>query len=831
MRTRSSLILIALTVSIHSCWSGETVSSPQGTPFIERIEPILSEYCYGCHSGSEAEGGFSFDKLSTSNSPEFDRQHWWTALRKLRAGTMPPVDAPAPSSAQKLVIDDWIKSDIFAIDPAHPDPGHVTLRRLNRNEYRNTISELLGVEYDTRANFPPDDTGHGFDNIGDVLSISPMLLEKYLLAAQEIVQGAVPLVQGVPKQRYLSGEFFKTGEEKWNQIRLPYHDAANLTQTIDAPTTGTYRVQLHLTATENYIEGEFDYNKCRIVFRLDDEAVFDEEFVSQNWVDYQFKFDRNWKAGPHKVSLELIPLTPDQALVRKPAIEFKSVTVVSPNDPDQLDKPPGYDRFFPGGPAPQDALQRSQYARELIERFATRAFRRPVDQPTVDKLVSLTQYQYGDGGKTFEAAVADAMIAILASPRFLFREEVLESREPDESHPSALIDEYSLATRLSYFLWSSMPDDELMRLAGEGKLRENLAVQIDRMMADERSKRFFESFVGQWLQSRDIEDFEVNAYAILQREREVNPNDEAMRERFRSSRRRSSEEMTDEDRKLYEEYRERRKQFEGQVKNAQPSGDVKRAMRRETEMSFEYLIREDKPLQELLDSNYTFLNESLAKYYKIDGVQGRSLQRIELPADSLRGGVLTQSTFLAITSNPDRTSPVKRGQFILENLLGTPMAAPPPNIPPLEESEEGADGRKLTLRESLEIHRDNALCASCHNAMDPLGLALENFNALGHYRDRESTGPIDPKGKLIHGDEFASVKELKQILATKYRVELYTCVTEKLLTYALGRGLDYFDVEAVDRIVNQLEAQDGKAGDLIRAIVESVPFQQSRTEF
>lgn len=826
---RILLLLLAFAISSPATWcdAAEPPATVSASRFAHTVEPVFQEFCFGCHSDGTAEGGFSFDSLSPTGESEADRRKWWTVMRKLRAGTMPPVDEPAPTADQKAAIDQWIKSDVFATDPHHPDPGHVTLRRLNRVEYRNTVSALLGVKYDTKANFPPDDTGHGFDNIADVLTLSPMLLEKYLDAAKDVVHSAVPLVSGVPKKQYLSGEYFQTGEEKWSQLRLSYKDPVTLAQSIDIPHSGSYAVQLHLQASQTYVEGEFDYNKCRVIFKLDDEAVLEKEFTCQNWVSHEFEFTRKWEAGPHRISFELIPLTPEQPVVRKPMIEFKSVTLYGPDDPAHYTRPDGYEKFFPKGPAAEDPDERRQYAREIIERFATRAYRRPVDSPTLEKLVDLAEYQYSDGEKSFEAAIADSMIAILASPRFLFREESLQVVEGQTVAP---IDEFSLASRLSYFLWSSMPDDELLRLAEQGQLRDNLDLQIDRMLADDRSQQLFENFVGQWLQSRDIDDVVVNTSAIIRRERVADASDQSLRELYRSLRGRSMDELTDDERKLLEGARERRKQFEELVKRTEPGGDVKRAMRNETEQMFEHLVRDDRPLHELLDSNYTFLNEDLAKYYQIEGVDGRQMQKVDLPADSLRGGVLTQGTFLVITSNPDRTSPVKRGKFILENLLGTPTAAPPPNIPPLEESESGADGRKLTLRESLEIHRENTLCASCHNSMDPLGLALENFNALGHFRDQESTGPIDPRGKLISGEEFASLDELKAILATNYRRELYTCVTEKLLTYALGRGLDYFDVQSVDQIVDQLEAQGGKAGGLIQAVIASAPFQLSRVE-
>ena len=815
---------LSLAISAGIAKADDASTSATVNDFVHRIAPVLQEHCYGCHSDGTAEGGFSFDTVAHKNPTDDDRRKWWTVMRKLRAGTMPPVDEPAPSGDQKAEIDRWIKSDIFNVNANDIDPGRVTLRRLNRTEYRNTITDLLGIEYDTKANFPPDDTGHGFDNMGDVLSMSPLLLEKYLDAAQDVVNQSVPMVSGVPKKSFFSGSFFNSGKESWNSFRMPYKQAALVSQAVDIPLAGNYKGELHVQATEEYVEGKFDYNKCKLIFRVDGEVIIEKELVRQSWTNYVLSFDRKFDAGDHKISLELVPLTADEPSVRDLAIEFRSVTLFGPDDPAHFEKPERYVNFFGDKPTPNDAFARRQQASEIIESFATKSFRRPVDKKTVDKLTDLASFQFEEGGKSFEAGIADAFIAILASPRFLFREELTV---PSDKGLYELLDEYSLASRLSYFLWSTMPDDKLMQLAAEGKLRENLGPQIDRMLSHERGERFFENFVGQWLQSRDIEDLGINAHAVVERERSSDERDEYLRGQYWQLRWKRGN-LTEEEKKTRQEAMDLHEKFEKAVKKAEPNWEVKRAMRLETEMLFKHLIREDRPLQELIDSSYTFLNEPLAEYYGIDGVQGKKMQKVDLPAGNVRGGVLTQATFLAMTSNPDRTSPVKRGKFVLENLLGTPTAAPPPNIPPLEEGTEGSGGRKLSLRESLEIHRQNSLCASCHNSMDPLGLALENFNALGRYREREFAGPIDPKGKLISGDEFKSVVELKRILATKHRREIYSCVTEKLLTYALGRGIDYYDVATVDKIVDELEAKDGKAGGLIHSIVTSAPFLHAR---
>jgi Protein of unknown function (DUF1592)/Protein of unknown function (DUF1588)/Protein of unknown function (DUF1585) len=431
---------------------------------------------------------------------------------------------------------------------------------------------------------------------------------------------------------------------------------------------------------------------------------------------------------------------------------------------------------------------------------------------------------YSQPGATFEKGVGQAMAAVLASPRFLFREECFEI-DPDHAFP--WVDEYALASRLSYFLWSSMPDEELFRLADEHKLRENLPQQFERMLADSKSKEFIEEFAGQWLRARDVENWVVDARAVLARENPDRRRD-GLRDRFRKLAQQDPEKMTDEQK---EEFRRVREQFFkkfGEFRRAELSGDLRRAMRRETEMQFEYIVREDRSLLELVDADYTFLNEALAKHYGIEGVKGDKMRRVDLPEDSVRGGVLTQGTTLVVTSNPDRTSPAKRGLYVLENLLGTPPPPPPPNIPSLEQTEAEMSGKSPTTRELLERHRADPLCSSCHNRMDPLGLALENFNPLALYREEERNQKIDAAGELITGEKFEGVKELKHILATAHAKDFYRCATEKMLTYALGRGLEYNDVEAVDQILARLEREDGRASALLTGIVESAPFLRTR---
>jgi hypothetical protein len=358
-----------------------------------------------------------------------------------------------------------------------------------------------------------------------------------------------------------------------------------------------------------------------------------------------------------------------------------------------------------------------------------------------------------------------------------------------------------------------MPDDELLDLAARGQLRKNLDAQVKRMVADPKAEGFIESFAGQWLQARDVEGIAINDRVVLNRDDslDLGPRRLAALEQAAGAQAKPVTLEKESDRPEIE-----------------LDGGIRHAMRHETEMCFGYVLREDRSVLEFLDSDYTFLNQNLARYYGLTNVTGNEMRRVSLPPDSPRGGVLTEGTVLVVTSNPTRTSPVKRGVFILDNILGTPTPPPPPNIPPLEASDHRVQGREPTLREMLEAHRNQPLCASCHSRMDPLGLALENFNAMGLWRGQDRGQPVDPAGKLLTGETFAGVRELKHVLVSRHRLDFYRCLTEKVLTYALGRGLEYYDVETVDRIVDQLDRENGRFSVLLTGVIESAPFQKSR---
>jgi len=830
---RYSFLTIAAVCGLSIARAAEPVAA---THFRDAVQPVLSEHCFDCHADGMTKGNVDFDLLKLDPGSASNRELWLKVLKNVRAGLMPPSKKPRLSPEEQSRLETWIKHDAFAVDPANPDPGRVTVRRLNRVEYRNTIRDLMGVEFDTDNEFPPDDTGYGFDNISDVLTVSPMLLEKYLAAAKTIVNQTVPTVAKTMPERVINGRQFRQGDEKTgrdgggnkqeNRLILSYYEPASVSNTFRIEHEGHYKLTLDLAANEKFVEGQFDYNKCRVVFKADGHELMRRDYMREGGRTFHYDFETDWQPGEHALALELEPLTSGTNHVRSLTMRLDAVTLRGPLDEKYWVRAKNYGQFFTKDP-PKNPAERRAYARELLGAFAAKAFRRPADSNTVERLAKLAEGVYTQPGKTFEAGIAHGMVAVLASPRFLFREEGPDPARREGTY--AFIDEYALASRLSYFLWSSMPDAELFRLAGAGELRKNLSDQVKRLLADSRSKAFIQNFTGQWLQARDVDNVVIDARSVLAREQKADPEQEQRRARFRELRNKPDESLTAEEKA---EMAKMRLEFFNRAKplRTELTGELRQGMRREMEMYFANIVKEDRSVVELVDSDYTYLNERLAKHYGLTNldVTGDEMRKVTLPADSPRGGVLTMGGVLAVTSNPTRTSPVKRGLFILDNILGMPPPPPPPDIPPLEDAAKGVQGHELTLRETLELHRSKPLCSSCHNRMDPLGLALENFNALGMWREQEHEQPVDVTGKLLTGESFDNIRELKHILATQHRRDFYRCLAEKLLTYAIGRGLEYYDVETVDEIVARMENQDGRFSGLLMGIVESAPFQKRR---
>jgi hypothetical protein len=799
------------------------------TAFRHDVQPILKEYCYDCHGDGEKKGQIAFDEL-TSDATLLNHDLWFKVLKNTRAGLMPPQKKKSrPSSAEQQQIERWIKDAAFGLDPKNPDPGRVTLRRLNRVEYRNTIHDLMGIDFNTEAEFPSDDTGYGFDNIGDVLTVSPMLLEKYLAAANDIVARAVPTAPKVVQEQTVPGRLFKGSKTKSRNDSsgpMSFYEPAALSNTFSVETAGSYNVELILAVNGAF---DFDPGKCRAIFKVNDRELWRREFTWNQRKIFRFVFHETWEAGPQEMTLEVEPLTPKEQKITNLDLSITNVVVSGPMAKEHWVRPTNYQRFFTRE-APEKPAARRAYARELLGNFAAKAFRRPVDAKTEDRLAAIAEDIYTQPGKTFEAGVAHAMVAVLASPRFLFRLEKAEGAKPFAT--TANVDEYSLASRLSYFLWSTMPDDELLTLAGHGQLRKNLPAQVQRMLADAGSEKMVQNFTGQWLQTRDVAGIAINEQAVQARDSGQE------RTRFRQNANNKSASINPPApglTNLLAQTNTPAKVHAPPSNSPRPKAlpldpETREAMRRETEMFFSSIVHEDRPVTELIESDYTFLNEKLATLYGMTNVTGPEMQRIALPADSVRGGVLTEGSALVVTSNPDRTSPVKRGLFILENFLGTPTPPPPPNIPALEAAEKDIKDHKPTLREALQQHRDKPMCASCHARMDPIGLAFENFNAMGMWREQERNQTIDAAGTLVTGESFQSVRELKHILAHQHRADFYRCLTEKFLTYALGRGPEYYDVETIDKIVQRLNREDGRFSALLNGVIESAPFQKMRLQ-
>lgn len=777
------------------------------------IVPILEQHCYECHGDGFDKGKVAFDMLETDQQI-LEPGLWLRVLLNTRAGLMPADGNPLLSPAEQQTLERWIKYDVFRIDPANPDPGRVTVRRLNRVEYRNTVRDLLGVDYNTDHEFPPDDSGFGFDNVGDALSISPMLMEKYIDAAQTVIAQAVPTAARVPAQKEYKGFVFEgtNAKEKWGKRQLLFSEPAHVTtkQRTDIP--GTYRVKLDLEVNGSYFP---DPGRARIVFKVDGQEVLNQEFGYYDEKVFTFESTHRWNPSEHTFSLELEPTVPPEKPETIIDLFIQRLVIEGPLEESHWVGTKNYEKFFPRE-VPKGKKARRDYAKEVLTAFADRAFRRPLnDELTAERLAALAESAYSQPGKTFEQGVAHAMAAILASPRFLFRLEAPAPHAPGARY--ADVDEYSLASRLSYFLWSTMPDDELMRLASRGELRANLDAQVKRMLADPRSGNLARNFTGQWLQARDVEGIASNPFEIIMRD----AGEEKLRERLFAAFRAQDEKLAN----------ELRAQVQAIVKSRPNlSKEVRAAMRQETEQYFAYVVREDRPVTELIESDYTFLNEDLAEYYGIEGVTGKELRKVTLPPGNPRGGVLTQGSTLLVTSNPDRTSPVKRGLFVLANFLGTPPPPPPANVPALEASESEFGGKEPSLRDVLALHRESPMCRSCHNRMDPIGLAFENFNGVGMWRDSERKQPIVAEGNLITGEKFNSVSELKRILVTGHRREFFSTLTGKLLTYATGRGPEYYDVETIDRIVKRMEDNDGRFSALLAGVVHSAPFQKMRIQ-
>jgi uncharacterized protein DUF1592/uncharacterized protein DUF1588/uncharacterized protein DUF1587/uncharacterized protein DUF1595/uncharacterized protein DUF1585/cytochrome c len=778
------------------------------------VAAYLGKNCVACHNASVKSGDVDLKSAQAPKTFESDRELWEKVVEKIKTKRMPPPGALQPPAAESDAVIGWLQAEFARQDRAvKPDAGRVTARRLNRAEYNNTVRDLLAVDLRPADNFPADIAAYGFDNISDALNLSPALLENYVDAAERVVRTALfgperrkPAAIHYPAPVRINDSRGKSSLPK----DLFNYDLTGLSTLHSAhfihrfPVDAEYSFRLVLNGHRpNQSE------PAHPAFFIDGKLAHEFEVDATDLEGQVVEFRTRVTAGEHL--LEATYLRPYHGLppsyngpepskrppeplinprgklsekdietlrkygtrIKTDAIEkrvdnrFESLDVGGPFNQVTAPSAESLRRIFVCGHAP--GRHSMACARPILSNFAGRAYRRPATKQEVDQLVALVTMARKQGD-SFEEGIATALQAVLVSPAFLYRIEA--DRPAAAGRNSAPIAPYELASRLSYFLWSSTPDEELLRLAGQGALRRPtvLAAQVKRMLRDPRSSALVENFAGQWLQFKNID--------VVRPDQERFPIfDDALR----------------------------------------------LAMRRETELFLGNIIRNDGSVLEVLDANYTFLNERLARFYGIPGVTGPEFRRVDVSNTPRGGGVLAHASVLTVSSYSTRTSPVLRGKWILENLLNAPPPAPPPGVPPLDEAKAGTG----TLRQQMEEHRKNPACASCHAPLDPLGFGLENFDAIGAWRTEDGKFPVDAAGSLPDGRSFRTPAELKALLKAD-REAYVRGLVEKLLTYALGRGLERYDRPVVADIAAKLPGRDYRFSQLAVEIVNSLPFQERR---
>ena len=760
---------------------------------------LLDRYCVTCHSERLRTGGLQLDRVDVGHVGEA-AEIWEKVVRKLRAGQMPPAGRPRPAQAAYDGLAAWLETELDRAADARPNPGRPVVRRLNRLEYSNAIRDLLALEVDGRALLPTDESGYGFDNVGDVLSFSPGLLERYMSAARKISRLAVGDPTQPPAITTYKVSPFLVQEGRISED-LPFGSRGGTVVRHNFPADGEYRLRVHLGRRfdNNAIQGLDDREQVDvrldgerlILFEVGGECVGSDEPrcilppgvvpVSEygRTADQHLHVRFATKGGPRLVGASFV----DRAVAaregagptRLPTSELRnterapmnvgSIEIEGPLSAAGPPDSPSRRRIFVCRPAGGEDDE--SCARQVLRTLARRAYRRAVTTRDVESLLAF--YRTGRSAGGFEAGIQFALEGLLVSPDFLLR---LEHDPPQAApHSAYRISDVDLASRLSFFLWSSIPDDELLDLAVAGRLSEPdvLERQVRRMLADSRAAVLVTNFASQWLYLRDL--------------RVAAPDTQVFRD-FDDS--------------------------------------LREAFRRETELFITSQLREDLSVVDLLDADYTFVNERLARFYGMPHVYGTHFRRVPV-TNPVRRGLLGQGSVLTVTSYSNRTSPVQRGKFVLDNLLGSPPPAPPPNVEGLQEA--GAGGvPATTVRERMEAHRQNAVCASCHAQMDPIGFALENFDAIGKWRESEFGLPIDATGALPDGTRFEGPVELRKTLVRRHPEFVHTLV-EQLLTYALGRGAEHYDRPAIRRIVANAAAADYRWSALILGLVDSVPFR------
>jgi hypothetical protein len=716
--------------------------------YSEHVRPLMMKYCGECHQGDKAEAGIAIDQFTEAKAGTLDRAKWKKVHVQISNKIMPPVDEAQPTDEERKQLTDWINARALTVrcdGPAYP--GRVTIRRLNRAEYNNTIRDLFGIDFQPAATFPADDTGYGFDNIGDVLTLPPVLLERYLEAAEQVTRRTIRAPD----------EDFITEVSKDGRVLASTDEAKH---EFEFPVEGDYFLRVKTFADQAGDE------LAKMELRLDGKELEKFEVKAANASETQtFEKRVTIPAGKKNVGAaflndyykQLDGKTEDRNL------HVVSISVAGPIGKLSGDLPEPHRRLMiaqPGSPAEYEAS-----ARKILGRIVPMAWRRSVSDEELVRLVSLVK-QVTDDGASFERGIQTAVQAVLVSPRFLFRVE------EDPAAGIRDLDAFELASRLSYFLWSSTPDEELLESARSGQLTQpaELERQTRRLLADARSRSIIDNFASQWLQLRNLANMSPNPRRFPKFTKELRID-----------------------------------------------------MRRETEMLFETILREDRSIIEFLSADYTYVNQRLAEHYGIEGVSGDEFRRVTVNPDQ-RGGLLGQASILTVTSNPTRTSPVKRGKWILENLLAAPPPPAPAGVPPLKESTR-REPIELSLKERMAQHRTDPACAACHQLMDPLGFGLENYDATGVWRTNDGFADVDSTGDLPDGRKFNGPKELRTILLERSD-DFRRCFAERLLTYSLGRGLEYFDECTVQQITARGKGDGDKMSAYVLGIVNSAAFRQ-----
>jgi cytochrome c551/c552 len=745
--------------------------------------PLLDQYCVGCHNQKNATAGVALNGIDTANAAG-NAAILERVLRKLRTGEMPPAGMPRPAAPASAAFTKSLEDALDRAAAANPNPGRPAVHRLNRVEYSNAIRDVLALDIQPGSALPVDDSGYGFDNIGDVLSVSPALLEKYLSVARMVSRLAVgntnvkPTVEDLAARRDGPGGGGRERNERVSD-ELPFDSRGGFALRYYFPVDAEYVIRVKLGqggGPDRRLEVRqpvaAGLRTIGVTF-LRDSTKPEIALLGGRGAPVPVPVGQpggRGSAPPAELDLRLDGVKLKRFVVpeNNNPPQATGVTISGPYNITGAGDTPSRARIFVCRPA--SAKDEEPCARTILASVGRRAFRRPLTDADLKPLLSF--YRSGREERDFDFGIEKALRALLVSPDFLFRIE----QDPQGAAPGSVyrISDLELASRLSFFLWSTVPDDQLLDLAEKGKLKDPTVLdqQVRRLLDDPRAESLVSNFAGQWLYIRNL--------AQQKPDPDVFPEfDESLRTSFQ----------------------------------------------RETELFFQNIVREDRSVMELLDANYTFLNQRLAEHYGIANVYGAQFRKVTL-TDPNRGGLLGQGSILTVTSYPNRTSVVQRGKWILDNLLGSPPPPPPQNF---DLEPHAKDGRLLTMREALEQHRASPICQSCHARMDPIGFALENYDGVGKWRDLDGGSPIDASGKLPGGVQFEKASGLKKILVSNYRDQFEDTVTEKFLTYALGRGLEFYDKPAVRSIMRQAARDNFRISALIGAIVKSTPFQMRRT--